>query len=249
MSSPPRSERQRPRILVVDDEADLRALLNDYLVPRGMQVRQAGDGRAMHAILGSEAIDLVVLDVTMPGENGFELLAGLRAAGNEVPVVMLTSRDGLDDRLSGLSRGADDYVTKPFDPPELMARIRAVLRRVPAGTRPGPARQAEAAAAMRLGRCLFEPASGRLTLVEGDEVPLTALELEVLRAMARHPNLPLSRRQLDELAWGTSGGSGARGLDALMLRLRRKIEVDPEHPAVLRTVRGEGYLLEVGPAA
>lgn len=233
-------------ILVVDDEAALRGLLVDFLGRRGLFVAEAADGAAMWRRLATDPVDLVVLDVTMPGESGFELLAALRARGDDVPVVMLTGRDGVSDRLAGLASGADDYVTKPFEPRELLARIRAVLRRTPIRARRAlPA--GAAARAVRLGRCLFEPASGRLSAAEdGADVVLTGKELELLRTLLRHARLPLARERIEELADGVAGGSGARGIDARVHRLRRKIEVDPARPRVLRSVRGEGYVLEPG---
>lgn len=245
---PPSPPTATPCVLVVDDEADLRALLVHYLGRRGLTVREAADGAGMRASLAAEPVDLLVLDVTMPGESGLDLLAELRARGDDVPVVMLTGRDALDDRLAGLGRGADDYVTKPFEPRELLARIRAVLRRTPARNRQRPVKPAAPAPRpVRLGHCLFEPAAGRLTLArDGSEIPLTALELELLRVMLRHPNMPLSRARLAELAHGCPAPAGSRGIDASVLRLRRKLEPDPGRPRVLRTARGEGYALVPG---
>ena len=236
------------RVLVVDDEPALRALLADFLGRRGLAVREAADGLAMRAALAAEPADVVVLDVTMPGESGLDLLADLRARGDDVPVVLLTACDGLDDRLAGLGRGADDYVTKPFEPRELLARIRAVLRRAPPRPRRPAAQPAAETRTVRFGRCILEPASGRLRLArDGTEVPLTAMELDLLRVMLRHQGVPLPRHRLEELAHGVAGGSGGRAVDTRIHRLREKLEPDPANPRVLRTVRGEGYLLVPGP--
>ena len=235
-------------ILIVDDEAELRALLVAYLGPRGLVVHEAVDSPTMWAQLATHPIGLVILDVGIGAESGLDLLGELRARGNAVPVMMLTGRDGLDDCLAGLGRGADDYVTKPFQPRELLARINAVLRRVPvAGQRPTIVSGSAPPPPIRLGRCLLDAASGRLTAVEGGaEVPLTSMELELLRTMLRHPGIPLSRDQLSELAHGVEAKAGARGIEALVMRLRRRLETDPAEPLVLRTVRGQGYLLAPG---
>ena len=154
-------------MLVVDDEPASGRCSADFLARRGLAVREAADGLAMRAALAAEPADVVVLDVTMPGESGLDLLADLRARGDDVPVVLLTACDGLDDRLAGLGRGADDYVTKPFEPRELLARIRAVLRRSPPRPRRPAAQPAAETRTVRLGRCILEPASGRLRLARG----------------------------------------------------------------------------------
>lgn len=242
------SAASRPRILVVDDEADLRRLLVDYLSPRGLAVCEAADGRAMRAELARtrpRPVDLVILDVGIGPENGFDLLAELRVRGDLVPVLMLTGQDDLEHRVAGLSRGADDYVAKPFEPRELLARIRAVLRRAPPPLTHGHSTPAMAAQPVRLGRCLLDPALGRLTsAVDGSEILLTAMELELLRVMLRHPGLALSRERLGQLAHGAL--VVGRAVDAQVMRLRRRLEPNPARPQVLRTVRGEGYLLAPG---
>lgn len=242
------SARGEARILVVDDEADLRDLVAHFLGRRGLAVAEAENGAAMRARLAAERFDLIVLDINMPDESGLDLLTWLRASGDDVPVVMLTAREALEDRLTGLGRGADDYVTKPFEPRELLARIRAVLRRIPQKQRttsPAPV----PSAAIDLGRGRFDPATGKLTANPGgDEIPLTTGELQLLRVMLRHANMPLARNRLEELALGAVGGAGSRAIDAHVYRLRQKLEPDPAQPQVLRTVRGAGYLLTPGPS-
>ncbi len=240
-------EGARRHVLVVDDEPALRALLVDFLGRRGLEVTEAADGAGMWDCLAAGPVDLIVLDVTMPEQSGLDLLLELRARGDDVPVVMLTGLDGLGDRLTGLGRGADDYVTKPFEPRELLARIRAVLRRAPARPRRPAPNPVEKPRLYCLGRCLFDPANGRLTSAQdGTEVLLTGMELDLLRLMLRHPDVPLSRERIEEFAHGIPGGSGGRGVDARIRRLRQKLEPDPSRPRVLRTLRGEGYVLATG---
>lgn len=244
-----RTSANGPAILVVDDEAGLRGLLTAYLGPRGLSVHEAASGRAMWAQLAAHPIALVVLDVGLGPESGLALLAELRARDNGPPVVMLTGRDGLADCLAGLRRGADDYVTKPFEPRELLARIRAVLRRTAGDKRlphaglPVPEKQV----AVRLGRCVFDPIEGRLaSVIDNTEVRLTSMELELLRTMLAHRELVLSRAQLSKLAHRQLADDSARGIDALVLRLRRRLEPNVRQPQVLRTVRGQGYMLAPG---
>ena len=227
---------QAPAVLVVDDEPGLRALLEDYLTGHGFLVRLACDGTTMRARLREERVDVLLLDVNMPGESGLALLDWLRASGDQRPVILLTSRHELEDRLGGVRSGADDYIVKPFEPREVVARLRAVLRRAPAGPPP-----AGGAALIRLGRCWFDPATGRLTGIDdGAPVPLTAGECELLRALLRHPGTTLSRAQL------AGGEDGGRGVDSHIVRLRRKLEPDPARPSILVTRPGSGYALLPG---
>lgn len=231
---------RQPAVLVVDDEPSLRALLEQYLSSRGFVVRLASGGAEMRAALREEPVDLILLDVNMPGEGGLALLGWLRASGDRRPVILLTSRHELDDRVGGVRAGADDYIVKPFEPREVLARLRAVLRRAP----PEPSPMA-AAGPIRLGRCWYDPTANRLTrAADGAEVPLTAGEAELLRAMARLPGLTLSRARLAGLASGEE--RGGRGVDAHILRLRRKLEPDPARPAILVTRPGSGYALLPG---
>ena len=233
------------RILVVDDEPDLRALLCDYLGMQGFEVGAAADARELDALLAAGPADVIVLDVNMPGENGIQALARLRAAGVGAGVIMLTAAATLSDRLAGLTDGADDYVVKPFEPRELLARIRAVLRRLE-GTEaeaPGPAAP-PARRAVRIGRCTFDTEARCLRAEDGAEIALTAMEFDLLDVFARHPRQTLSRGRLAELAHGRPLEPGDRSIDIRITRLRAKIGEDARTPRTLRTVHGEGYVFD-----
>jgi len=225
-------------VLIVDDDNELRALLSKFVAQHGYRVSAARDGKAMMQIINGERVNLVVLDVMLPGENGFHLCRRLRAA-NTVPIIMLTARREETDRIVGLEMGADDYLTKPFNPRELLARVRAVLRRT--GTPPdellaGRGRVLEFSG-WRLdvtGRRLLSPA--------GTLVSLRAGEFDLLLAFALRARRVLSREQLLDLSRGRTANSFERSVDMQVSRLRRKIEVDPRQPALIKTVRGGGYL-------
>jgi len=222
---------------VVDDDARLRALLSRYLLENGFRVTVAEDAADARDKLRFLAPDLMVLDVMMPGESGLALTEALRREPrNEVPVLLLTARGAPEDRIAGFEAGADDYLGKPFDPRELVLRIRAMLRRVApvAGITDGP---------VRLGQAEFDPARGELQTADGP-VRLTGGEAALLTALARKPNEVLSR---EELA-GVLGmdETGERAIDVQVTRLRRKIELDPREPRFLHTVRGRGYVLKPG---
>jgi DNA-binding response OmpR family regulator len=227
-------------ILVVDDEPDLRALLEDYLGQQGFAVRTAADAAAMDRALAEAPAELIVLDINMPGENGLAALARLRAAGNRAGIVLLTAAGGLTDRLAGLADGADDYVVKPFEPRELLARLRAVLRRL------GELPEAEPAGRppLRIGRTVFDAAARCLRGADGAEIPLTAMEYDLLKVFVRHPRQILSRARLAELAHGRPLAPGDRSVDIRIARLRQKIGEDVATPRTLRTVHGEGYVFD-----
>jgi two-component system phosphate regulon response regulator OmpR len=203
-------------VLVVDDEAEVRDMVREYLSRHGLVVSAADGGEAMRAVLAERRVDLVVLDVRMPGEDGLTLARELRARGG-VGIVMLTAEGAPVDRILGLELGADDYVVKPFDPRELLARVRSVLRRArsddPAAAA-GPATGGE----VRLGRCVLNLDSRRLYALDGAELPLTAMEFDLLRAFAANPNRVLSRDRLLELAhnrgWSPSTGASTSGSGA-----------------------------------
>ena len=233
-------ENASPHILIVDDDREIRDLLARFLAKHGYRVEVAADGRAMRKALEEWRIDLVVLDLMLPGEDGLVLCRRLRAESN-IPVIMLTAMGEDIDRIVGLEIGADDYVPKPFNPRELLARIKAVLRR--AGETP-----AAAGAAQRDGSALgfagwrLEPAARRLTAPDGAGVELTAGEFELLVALVEHPQRVMSREQLLDLTRGREAAPFDRSIDVQVSRLRRKIETDPSKPEMIKTVRNGGYV-------
>ena len=223
-------------ILVVDDDARLRALLSRYLAENGFRVTTAESAAEARATLRSVAPDLMVLDVTMPGESGLILTEQLRGAANDVPILMLTARGTPEDRIAGFEAGADDYLPKPFEPLELVLRIRAMLRRAI----PAPPLSAGPA---RIGATVFYPERGELRGPEGP-IRLTAGEAALLAALAARANAVLSREDIAAVL-GMDEAS-ERAIDVQVTRLRRKIEPDPREPRFLLTVRGRGYVLKPG---
>jgi two-component system phosphate regulon response regulator OmpR len=220
-----------PHLLVVDDDARLRELLRRYLTEQGFRVTVAADAAEARARLAGFAFDLVVLDVMMPGESGVALTASLRRT-SRIPILLLTAMAEPDDRINGLQRGADDYLVKPFEPRELVLRIRNILQRVA----PTP----EAAQDVRFGA--FRVDLGRGELLRGAEpIRLTAAEAALLLALARKASSPVTREALAEEA---QFSGNVRTVDVQMTRLRRKIESDPKFPRYLQTVRGIGYVLK-----
>lgn len=232
-----------PHILVVDDEPEIREVLREYLTSKGYAVSAAENGAAMRAILAERPVHLVILDMIMPGEDGITLARELRRLPR-LGIVMLTAMSDMIDRVSGLEAGADDYVTKPFEPRELLARVRAVLRRV------AEASSEPAAGAMgrevRMGRSVLDLDGRRLLTLDGTEIPLTAMEFDLLRAFAERPNRVLSRDQLLDLAHNREMEAFDRSIDLRIMRLRRKLEDDPAKPEILKTVRGAGYVFVPG---
>jgi two-component system phosphate regulon response regulator OmpR len=223
----------RRHLLVVDDDDRIRDLLKEFLTRAGFRVSAAASAAAARRLLDTLAFDLLVVDVMMPGEDGFSLTRWLRAQPKPVgatPVLILTARGLPDDRIEGLKLGADDYLAKPFEPEELLLRIEAILRR--ASDRPAQG------GVLSLGRCKFDPDRGELTC-DGEPVKLTEAEVALLRQLARTPDEAVERL---ELARGTVDPSG-RAVDVQVTRLRRKIEADPKAPRYLQTVRGIGYRL------
>jgi DNA-binding response OmpR family regulator len=227
-------------ILVCDDEAELREMLAEYLAKRGHVVATAGDGAELRAALETRPVELIVLDIAMPGEDGLSVLRGLRAAGSRVPVVMLTAAGETIDRILGLEMGADDYLGKPVDLRELDARIKAVLRRA---TAPDAALDATGQR-WRFGKCLLDVEAAKLFDEAGDEVPLTAMEFNLLKYFAENRGRVLNRDQILENAHDRSWDPFDRSIDIRISRIRKKIEVNPEKPVAIRTVRGIGYIYD-----
>jgi len=230
-------------ILVVDDEPCVRDVLEEYLATHGYTAIGAESAAAARAIAAKQPVDLALVDIHMPGEDGLSLARHLRERYPGIAIVMLTSAAAVVDRVVGLEMGADDYVSKPFDPRELLARVKSVLRRT------SSASQADIGAErVRIGRCVLDLAAHRLTDENGDEVPMTPLEFDLLKALAEHPNRALSRESIMNLSQRRDWNPFDRSVDLRVMRLRKKIEPDPEHPRYIRTVRNEGYLFVPGGA-
>ncbi|HYG26377.1 MAG TPA: response regulator [Caulobacteraceae bacterium] len=218
-------------LLVVDDDDRIRTLIQEFLTRAGFRVTAAPDAAAAGRLMQTFDFDLIVLDVMMPGEDGFSFTRRLRSrSGDQTPVLILTARGHSEDRIEGLSLGADDYLAKPFEPQELLLRIEAILRR--AGPKEEPLK------VLSLGACEFDAERGELSR-NGEPIRLTEAEIELLRRLARVANAPVDRL---ELARGTADATG-RAVDVQVTRLRRKIEDDPKNPRYLQTVRGIGYRL------
>ena len=229
------------RLIVVDDEPDLRAMIAEYFGKHGFVVRTAGDGRELDAHLSSDPPDLLILDVNMPGEDGFAIARRVRAR-SAVPILMLTAAGDTVDRVVGLELGADDYVTKPFDLRELRARVQAVLRRTGQARAP-PAQQVESPAErVRFGDLILDLDAHRLLRSDGTDLEITAMEFDLLAAFARNPNRVLSRDRLLDLAHNRDSEPFDRSIDVRITRIRRKVERDPEKPQVIKTMRGAGYM-------
>ena len=227
------------KIEVVDDDARIRDLLHRYLAQDGFEVIVAEDAKALSRIMLRDTIDLIVLDLMMPGEDGLSVCRRLRAAGDKTPIIMLTAKGEDVDRIVGLEVGADDYLGKPFNPRELLARVHAVLRRRPPHEAPGaPSSENEQVA---FGPFEFD-LSARTLRKSGDEVPLTTGEFAMLKALVRHPRQPLSREKLAQLARGREFEPFDRSLDVQVSRLRKLIEPDVASPRFIQTVWGVGYV-------
>ncbi|CAH1650146.1 response regulator [Chelatococcus asaccharovorans] len=230
----------QPHVLIVDDDPQIRGMLVRFLADHGLRTTEAANGERMFAALAGGRFDIIVLDIMMPGEDGLSLCRRLRA-DNAVPIVLLTAMNHDADRIVGLELGADDYVSKPFNPRELLARIRAILRRMqgagPVSDAQGPGRGGFTFSGWRLDashRTLHSP--------EGVLTDLTSGEFDLLLAFVEHPERVLSRDQLLDLAHGRVGQLFDRSIDVQISRLRRKIEVDPQDPQLIKTVRSGGYI-------
>ena len=227
-------------ILVVDDDREIRRLLGDYLGRNGYRVSTAADGNEMWHLLESSAPDLVVLDVMLPGTDGIELCRQLRARG-DLPVVMLTARGDETDRVVGLELGADDYLPKPFNPRELLARIKSVLRRTRAI--PPNLRRPARAPRYRFAGWTLDPVTHQLTAADGVLVALSGAEYRLLLTFLEHAGAVLSRDQLLDLTRGRDATPFDRSIDVQVSRLRQKLRDDAREPEIIRTVRSEGYVL------
>lgn len=229
-------------IIVCDDEQDIRDMLCEYLDHHGYAVSGAENGEALRALLEDGDPDVVILDVNMPGEDGLSLTRYLRGSC-ETGIIMLTAAGDVIDRIVGLEMGADDYLAKPVDLRELLARIKAVMRRAAAAPRAGGKAQ-QAGERIPFGRCMLDLDACKLFGPDGNEIALTAMEFDLLKVFAEHAGRVLNRDQLLELAHDRNWDPFDRSIDIRISRLRRKIENDPKKPAVIRTVRGMGYLYD-----
>jgi two-component system, OmpR family, phosphate regulon response regulator OmpR len=229
----------KTKILVVDDDLRLRDLLNRYLGEQGFAVRTVADAHGMDKLLAHERFDLLVLDLMLPGEDGLSICRRLRGTKNTIPVIMLTAKGEDVDRIVGLEMGADDYLPKPFNPRELVARIHAVLRRQAAVGPPGA--PAADGAPVSFGGMTVDLAKRTLTR-GGKEVALTTGEFALLKVLVTHPRTPLSRDKLMELARGREYEVFDRAIDVQVSRLRKLVEPDPAKPTYIQTVWGFGYV-------
>ena len=232
-------EEKKRKVLIVDDDARLRALLERYLGEQGFSVKAVADGTQMDRALARELYDLMVLDLMLPGEDGLAICRRLRAQGNEMPVIMLTAKGDEVDRIVGLEMGADDYLPKPFNPRELVARINAVLRRQ--APKPPPGAPALDERVVRFGQVEVNLAARTLTRDHQEQV-LTTGEFSLLKVLLESPRVPLSRDKLMELARGREYDAFDRSIDVQMSRLRKLVEDDPAKPRYLQTVWGFGYV-------
>ena len=224
------------RLLVVDDDREIRDLVSRFLVKHGYKVTAARDAREMTAALGGGEVDLIILDVMLPGRSGLELCRDLRGK-SDIPILMLTAMGEETDRIVGLEMGADDYLPKPFNARELLARIRAILRRAE-----GPRRAAAVGRALRFSGWILDRGRRRLAAPDGVVIDLTSGEYELLTVFAEHPQRVLTRDQLLDLARGREAMPFDRSIDVQVSRVRRKIEADPKSPVMIVTVRGDGYM-------
>jgi two-component system OmpR family response regulator len=227
-------------VLIVEDDRDIREMIAEYLGGHGYEVCQAQSGGDMREAMERCLPDIVLLDVKLPGEDGLSLARYLRER-YDVGIIMVTGAREVIDRVVGLEIGADDYVTKPFDPRELLARVKSVMRRLQSRERS----QATAAVVPQrvcVGRCFLDVASHQLMDVAGQEVPMTTMEYDLLKVFIEHPNKVLTRDQILTLTRNREWEPFDRSIDIRIARLRRKVEPDPDEPKTIRTVRGAGYM-------
>jgi DNA-binding response OmpR family regulator len=231
----------KPTLLIVDDEPDVCEVLEEYFAANGYETLRAGNAAQARELAEQNTVDLALLDIHMPGEDGLSLARHLRERYERIAIVMLTSSGTVVDRIVGLEMGADDYVPKPFDPRELLARIKSVLRRT------SDAASADIGAnRVRIGRCVLDLAAHRLTDAAGEDISMTPLEFDLLKAFAEHPNQALSRERILSLSQQRDWDPFDRSVDLRVMRVRKKIEPDPEHPQYIKTIRNEGYIFVPG---
>lgn len=229
-------------ILVVDDDPDIRSLIGDYLGEQGYAVESADCAEAMRTAVQARVPDLVLLDIGLPGEDGLSLARFLREH-HDIGIIMVSGAGETVDRIVGLEIGADDYLAKPFDPRELHARIKSVLRRYVRTAETAPASAAaEPSQRVAVGVCTLDMLSRQLFDADGADIPITAMEFDLLQVFAQRPNRPLSRDQILSLTQNRDWDPYDRSIDIRIARLRKKIETDPDKPAVIKTVRGMGYM-------
>lgn len=228
-------------VLVVDDEPELREMVEEYLSKQGFKVTTAGNGVAMRDIVAEQPVDLVLLDVRMPGEDGLSLARFLREHYS-VGIIMLTAMGEVVDRIVGLEMGADDYISKPFDPRELLARVKSVLRRLSAPATANENAPEQFASGVRFRDYVLNLESNQLFNADGAEIPITGMEFDLLKAFITHPNRVLTRDQLLDLAHNRNWDPFDRSIDVRITRIRRKIEQDPAKPQIIKTVWGKGYI-------
>jgi len=233
---------EQQHVVIVDDEEDVRETMEEYLRLQGYKVTSLDGGLALRELVDADqAFDIAILDIAMPGEDGLSLARFLRER-RDAGIIMVTAAGGTVDRIVGLEMGADDYVPKPVDLRELLARIKAVLRRAGArAERAGEEPEADRKV-VRFGQCRLDLEAHKLFDLDGSEVPLTAMEFDLLKAFAERPNRVLSRDQLLELAHNRGWEPFDRSIDIRIARIRRKVERDPGKPQVIKTVRGAGYI-------
>lgn len=222
-------------ILIVDDDLRMRELLQRYLDEQGFSVKAVSDSTEMNAAISQQAPDLLVLDLMLPGEDGLAICRRLRGQGSTIPIIMLTARGDEVDRIIGLEMGADDYLPKPFNPRELLARINAIMRRQGLGSSSAPSES------YSFGEFVFDPSTRTLTR-NGEAITLTSGEFALLKVFIDHPRQPLSRDRLMQLARGRELDVYDRSIDVQVSRLRRLIEPDPAKPRYLQTMWGFGYV-------
>lgn len=239
MSAHPLPE-TKVRVLIVDDDREIRSLLSEFLERNGLEAAQAADGEGMRNILDAQNIDLIVLDLNLPGEDGLSLCRKLRS-GSSLPIIMLTAKTSPTDRVIGLETGADDYLCKPFEPLELLSRIRSVLRRTKASDREN--KDVSEPISMHFSGWKLDLTARHLVSRTGVIVSLSGAEFRLLKIFLDHPNRILSRDQLMDLIHGRDTTPFDRSIDLQVSRLRQRMETDAKFPSIIKTVRNAGYVL------